>query len=367
MEPLKTGRWVGLVFFSGAPAPNSGACQRTNAQTGGHHSRGSGASAVKTTRQLFVVKGGVPPRVTKLIAAIVLAACCACRANSETSPLSQARNAFKTHLSFSGQGPGAPAPPAAIFRKITYSSPIGPLGAYLTLDPKDGSRQPAIIWITGGDCNSIGDVWSASPRNNDQTAAAYRKMGIVMMFPSLRGGNDNPGRHEGFYGEVDDVLAAYDYLSSQPYVDPTRIYLGGHSTGATLVLLTAETRNPFRAVFAFGPVGDVSVYGRSLLPVDFSQGDQRERTLRSPGYWLPSARGQVFVIEGTGTPSNISALEAMRRMSQNPALHFIAVAGATHFSVLAPSNEVIARKILNDLPSHRQFEMAQTELQPQFN
>jgi hypothetical protein len=75
----------------------------------------------------------------------------------------------------------------------------------------------------------------------------------------------------------------------------------------------------------------------------------------------------VFVIEGAGTPSNISALEAMRRMSQNPALHFIAIAGATHFSVLAPSNEVVARKILNDLPSHRQFEMAQTELQAQFN
>ena len=305
--------------------------------------------------------------VTKLIAAIVLASCYICTADAETSPLSQARNAFKTHLSFPSQEPGAPAPPAAIFRKVTYPSPAGPLAAYLTLDPKDGSRQPAIIWITGGDCNSIGDVWSASPRSNDQTAAAYRKMGIVMMFPSLRGGNDNPGRHEGFYGEVDDVLAAYDYLSTLPYVDRHRIYLGGHSTGGTLALLTAETRNPFRAVFAFGPVGDVSGYGSSLLPLDFSQGDQRERTLRSPGYWLPSARGQVFVIEGAGTPSNISALEAMRRISQNPALHFIAVPGATHFSVLAPSNEFIARKILNDLPSHEQFEMNQTELQAQFS
>jgi len=57
----------------------------------------------------------------------------------------------------------------------------------------------------------------------------------------------------------------------------------------------------------------------------------------------------------------------MRRISQNPALHFIAVPGATHFSVLAPSNEFIARKILNDLPSHEQFEMNQTELQAQFS
>jgi hypothetical protein len=57
----------------------------------------------------------------------------------------------------------------------------------------------------------------------------------------------------------------------------------------------------------------------------------------------------------------------MRRMSQNPALHFIAIAGASHFSVLAPSNEVIAKRILNDLPSHSQFQMTQTELQAQFN
>ena len=242
---------------------------------------------------------------------------------------------------------------------------MGPLAAYLSLDPQDGSRHPAIIWITGGDCNSIGDVWSSSPRGNDQTAAAYRNAGVLMMFPSLRGGNDNPGRHEGFYGEVDDVLAAYDYLARQPYVDPARIYLGGHSTGGTLALLTAEFRNPFRAVFAFGAVGDVSGYGTSLLPVDFSKNDPRERTLRSPGYWLASAQGVVFVIEGTGAPGNISALNAMQRVSQNPAVHFISIAGASHFSVLAPSNEVIARKILNDLPSHKQFEMTGAELQIQ--
>jgi pimeloyl-ACP methyl ester carboxylesterase len=284
--------------------------------------------------------------------------------SAQTNPLSQARSVFKTQISFSGADRGAaPTPPAAVFRKINYPSAVGPLAAYLTLDPQDGSRHPAIIWLTGGDCNSIGDVWSPSPRDNDQTAAAYRNAGILMMFPSLRGGNNNPGRHEGFYGEVDDVLAAYDYLSRQPYVDPTHIYLGGHSTGGTLALLTAELRNPFRAVFAFGPVGDVSGYGASLLPVDFSKTDQRERTLRSPGYWLASAGGVVFVIEGTGTPSNISALNAMQRMSHNGALHFISVAGASHFSVLAPSNEVIARKILNDLPSHRQFEMTEAELQ----
>ena len=35
-----------------------------------------------------------------------------------------------------------------------------------------------------------------------------------MMFPSLRGGNNNPGSKEGFFGEVDDVLAAADLLQA---------------------------------------------------------------------------------------------------------------------------------------------------------
>jgi len=302
-------------------------------------------------------------RAKTLVVLVLAATTAACSTNAETGNLSQARRAFKTQIFFAGDEPAAPTPPAAIFKKVAYPSAVGSLAAYLSPDPRDGNKHPAIIWITGGDCNSIGDVWSPSRRDNDQTAAAYRNVGIVMMFPSLRGGNDNPGKHEAFYGEVDDVLAAYDYLSSQPYVDSTRIYLGGHSTGGTMALLTAELRNPFRAVFAFGPVGDVSGYGTRLIPVDFSKNDQRERKLRSPGYWLASAQGEVFVIEGAGSPGNISALRAMKKNSRNPALHFIDVPGANHFSVLAPSNEIIAKAMLDDVPSRNRFEMPEAKLQ----
>ena len=37
------------------------------------------------------------------------------------------------------------------------------------------------------------------------------------------------------------------FLAAQPYVDPARIYLGGHSTGGTLALLVAECSETFRA------------------------------------------------------------------------------------------------------------------------
>ena len=179
-----------------------------------------------------------------------------------------------------------------------------------------------------------------------------------MMFPSLRGGNDNPGRREGFLGEVDDVLAAADYLAKQPYVDPGRIYLGGHSTGGTLAMLVAEMSDRFRAVFAFGPVGDVRGYGGDF--VYHQPGDPRESLLRSPGYWLDSVRTPLFVIEGTG--GNIDALQDMKKLSANPMIRFVAVPGVDHFVVLAPANEVIAAKILADTGQTASNSLSEQEL-----
>ena len=99
-------------------------------------------------------------------------------------------------------------PPASLFRVVQYDSPKGKLAAYLGNPPEDGKDHPAIIWCFGGFSNSIGDTaWQDATPDNDQSANSFRKAGIVMMYPSLRGGNENPGFKEGFYGEVDDILA----------------------------------------------------------------------------------------------------------------------------------------------------------------
>ncbi len=260
--------------------------------------------------------------------------------------LVEARQGFQTKLARkeSAKEP-VPQPPARLFRTVRYDAPVGKLAAYLTPDPRDGKKHPAIVWITGGDCNSIGDVWGPAPSSNDQTAAAFRKAGVVMMFPSLRGGNDNPGVKEGFLGEVDDVIAAAEFLGKQEYVDPKRVHLGGHSTGGTLVLLAAECSDRFRAVFSFGPVEDVSGYPAEYTPFDTS--DPREVELRSPGRWINSIRVPTFVFEGTDR-GNIDSLQAMARASTNPQAHFLPVRGANHFSILAPVNRLIAEKVLRD-------------------
>ena len=268
----------------------------------------------------------------------------------ETS-LSDARRGFQTTLARrESAGEAVDVPPEDDFHLIQYDSAVGKLAAYVSPPPNDGQKHPVVIWITGGDCNSIGDVWSAQPIQNDQTPSAYRRAGILMMFPSLRGGNMNPGVKEGFFGEVDDVLAAADYLAAQPHIDANRIYLGGHSTGGTLVMLVAACSNRFRAVFSFGPVDNVAGYGPEYLPFATSA---RELELRSPAMWLQSIESPTFVIEGANRPGNLASLETMKlaRTTNAPDrhwIHLLGVRGADHFSVLAPVNELIAAKLSGD-------------------
>jgi len=267
-------------------------------------------------------------------------------AAGDKNPLLVARSELKTKLIDRG-GDHEPfeKPPQGVFELVNYKSTPGMLGAYLTPDPKDGQKHPAIIWITGGDCNSIGDVWSSAKPSNDQTASIYRLKGIVMMFPSLRGGNRNPGKKEGFLGEVDDIVAAADYLAKKPYVDPQRIYLGGHSTGGTMVLLVAECSDRFRAIFSFGPADQVEGYPDDFLP--YNSRNPTENKVRSPGNWLEQIKSPTFVFEGS-VDGNIDALHNMKRASKNPLLKLYEVSGKNHFSVLAPTNSLIADKILND-------------------
>ena len=287
------------------------------------------------------------PEITQFLDSLELTAGKAEPIPDKTDALTEARKGFKTKLvrRESALEP-APQPPPQLFRTVRYDAPVGKLAAYLTPDPKDGQKHPAIIWITGGNCNSLDEgCWQEGPANNDQSASAYRKAGIVMLFPSLRGGHSGLGVKESFLGEVDDVLAAADFLAQQSYVDPARIYLGGHSTGGTLALLVAECSGRFRAVFSFGPADNVAGYGPEFTPFDTT--NPLEIQLRSPGRWLAAIKSPTFVFEGT-IQGNLGSLQTMAKSSTNPKVRFLPIRGATHFSLLAPTNRLIAAKILLD-------------------
>jgi alpha/beta superfamily hydrolase len=280
----------------------------------------------------------------------------------------EARRGFKSKIIHKkSAGVPVPEPPPKLFRIVHYDSTVGKLAALLSPDPKDGRKHPAIIWITSGDCNTIDNgIWKTLPADFDQTsraAKAFRRAGLILMFPTLRGGNDNPGFKEGLFGEVDDVLAAASFLSKQPFIDQGRIYLGGFSTGGTLALLVAETSDRFRAVFSFGPASVVTQHSREYLPFDTT--DRREVEMRSPIHWLQSIRSPVFVFEGV-TNGNVRALLAMKQASANPKIHYYAVKGAGHVTVLGPVAEIIARKIAHDDGSVTNITFTEDELNRAF-
>lgn len=190
------------------------------------------------------------------------------------------------------------------------------------------------------------------------------RQGLWTLYPSLRGGNGNPGYLEGLYGEVDDVLAAARYLATRPDVDPRRIYLGGHSTGGTLALLVAESTHTFRAVFAFGPVKAMGEYGTDHLPFDYD--NKQELLLRAPLLYLGSIQSPTFVFEGTDPPGNLESLRRMRALCSNPQVHFYEAVGLDHFSELAPVTPLVAAGIARDTKAvpHFSFITASPKIVP---
>lgn len=259
-------------------------------------------------------------------------------------PLAEQRRSFTTRVFAETEHTPAKTPPAGVLAKVTYPAPLGANVAYVT-PPRPGAKRPAVVWIGGGLDWSIGDVaWRSAPREGDRSARAFREAGLALMLPALRGSNENPGRNECFLGEVDDLLAAADFLATRDDVDPERIYLAGHATGATLALLAAASTDRFRAVFAFGPVADVRQYGSAngggCLPENAAP---EELALRAPIHFVGSIRTPTYVFEG-GAGGGAEAYDALFAAASS-SVRFFVVPGLDANSILAPGTETIARAI----------------------
>lgn len=134
----------------------------------------------------------------------------------------QVRSSFKTKLIRQGPSPqtGEPLQTPSAANEIEYRSGDLVFKAFVTPDPGDGQKRPAVLFLHGGFAFG-GDDWDM--------AQPYRDAGYIVMAPILRGENGQPGLYTMFYDEVDDVLGACASLASLPYVDSKRIFVSGHS------------------------------------------------------------------------------------------------------------------------------------------
>jgi len=157
---------------------------------------------------------------------------------------------------------------------------------------RDGVRHPAVVFAHGGFAFGAEDFEQAAP---------FRQAGYVVMAPMVRGENGNPGRYEGFWGEVDDIVAAGDYLANRDDVDVDRIFVCGHSTGGTLSMLAAMVPSKFKAAASFGGSPDQAMFFRSspgLAP--FDPDVEAEVALRSPLRFPASLRCPLTMYVGEG-------------------------------------------------------------------
>lgn len=257
-------------------------------------------------------------------------------------------------------------PPSDIFNIVKYKTELGEMFAYLSkTNAVENKKIPAIVWLTGGfPTSSPGNyLWTDIDVKNEQAASIYRNHGIAMMFPTLRGGvKGNPGRVEQFYGEVNDVISAGLYLKSLDYIDPERVYLGGHSTGGTLALLVAESTDIFAGTISLGPTSDH--YGKNRANYDWSDNEIR---LRSPKNFLSFINNPTYIIEGEfGRASSIIDFQQRLKLEKNNNIKTALVSGANHFKAIHSINNIFAKAIIE---GHQRFLSidVKKEIEPAFN
>jgi dienelactone hydrolase len=213
----------------------------------------------------------------------------------QTESYDAARSHFRTRLLREG-----PSPQREVFAlrtpdyvdQVEYPSSGGlRLKAWLARQSDTAHKLPAVLFLHGGFELGAADWDMAVP---------YWQAGFVLMVPMLRGENGQQGTFSFLYDEVDDVLAAADQLAKIPGVDPTRIFVAGHSAGGTLTLLAIEASQRFRAAASFDGSPDLQLLynGSARKPgthreVVFDPKDLRELEVRSPLAYARSAKTPV--------------------------------------------------------------------------
>ena len=208
---------------------------------------------------------------------------------AESYPAARAR--FRTELIRdrpSGEDGPLVIPPDAVaveyrsgdLKLKAFASPVGPAAA----------ARPAVLFLHGGFAMGAGHWAMTRP---------FRDAGYVVLVPSLRGENGQAGRYSLFHDEVGDVLAAADALAARPDVDPSRLYLAGHSVGGTLTLLAALASRRFRAAASFSAAPDLVEYTRGRPErIPFPTDRPAEYRIRSPVAFADGFRCPVRLFYG---------------------------------------------------------------------
>jgi dipeptidyl aminopeptidase/acylaminoacyl peptidase len=195
------------------------------------------------------------------------------------------------------------------YRKTSYKSRVDgmeiPVYVFAPLTKRGAKGHAAMVWVHGG----VHGNWDQNYLPFIKEAVAK---GYVIVAPEYRGSTGYGAEHYNAidYGgkEVDDVLSAYDFVTSLPYVDPARVGVMGWSHGGFITAhLLFRGATPFQAGAAIVPVTNLIFrlsykgpgYQRSFSTQKDLSGlpfEQREEYVkRSPYYHVDSLRKPILV------------------------------------------------------------------------
>jgi dipeptidyl aminopeptidase/acylaminoacyl peptidase len=248
--------------------------------------------------------------------------------------------------------PGPPPRPPAGIELVRYRGPAGKLSAYLHA-PKDRTqRHPALLWCHGGFGGIDESNWKFREEVKGEVGPLFAERGFVVLSPAWRGESDSDGEPEIYWGEVDDALAAIDYLAGLPFVDPSRIYVAGHSAGATIALHVGQRSPRVRAVFSFGGALHVGFLGedRWSQRFPFEPGHSLAAWLRSPLAGIADTKVPTFHFEGS--LSAYGAEQAAQRTARRAGVPFRAFVldGLDHWTAVPPMAHLAIEKAAADRP-----------------
>ncbi len=241
---------------------------------------------------------------------------------------------FRTKLVKKGPAPRHPKEqtPLPGVHVITYPSGKRKLKAWVKKPPNSNAQKyPAVVYFHSD---------FAFTANHFKTCRPFLAAGYVVMTPMLRGENGNPGDCEMFLGEVDDAIAAVNWLARQKIVDRRRIYTFGHSAGGVVsAMLSLRKDVPIRyggsSGGLYGPLLFTMIKDR--VPFDLTNPVEREMRVLPPNVrWMQRRHVAYIGTEDAGVKSGVERAKKEIAKLDKPMLSIVEHSGK-HSSALAPA------------------------------
>jgi pimeloyl-ACP methyl ester carboxylesterase len=161
--------------------------------------------------------------------------------------------------------------PAASQRTISFQ--VDGQKVVGTLEVPDGVVKPAVILLLHGFKGSRNELEIPSLKEGIFTHAAnaWAAQGLASLRIDFRGGGDSEGSFEDttISGQVEDALAAIEFLQTEKSIDPKRMALVGWSQGGAVAEITAgRTKRRLAAVALWNPVVLPAATSEAILGVD---------------------------------------------------------------------------------------------------